>query len=586
MEVSFSSVFFINLSVLITIAYLFNIGYKYLFPSISGRMKQIISVFVFILAGWLTMLFGLQVGEIHLFDLRFVPLIMAILVFTRPSIFVLIGIGIGVGRLMYGLNETSWAGCMNMALLGVFAAAINAFLQAVDWRFVWKTAVAVILINILNAFDVAMMGSIPFGEYWREVAPITLPLSTLLSGFFVFMIRDFHKEQQRIDELRGMNIILRRQTKELREAKRDLEEKARQLMLASKYKSEFLANMSHELKTPLNSILLMSQLIRDNDDERYGMDEVRYGEIINAAGNELLQLINDILDLSKVEAGKMDIVIEPISPLDLVQMLQAMFQPMADQQSLSFVVDIAEDVPYTMYTDALRVNQIMRNLLVNAFKFTEQGSVTLRVAMEALTDTAVTKRRIRDWTSALYRGRPTSSQGIIVRSGQTTTGRLRKSVYEAAVAPALSVLKRGEGAAKQEAAAGQESAAAARTVGASNQEWTEDAFQSESDMYDTARRQRKQEISQQQEHWLTLSVVDTGIGIDEEKQQLIFEAFQQEDGAVNRKYGGTGLGLSISLQLARLLGGSLSLTSVKGEGSTFTLRLPLQAVSEPEPQTE
>ncbi|MBD3921202.1 sensor histidine kinase [Paenibacillus sp. PR3] len=584
MEVSFSSVFFINLSVLITIAYLFNIGYKYLFPSISGRMKKSISVFVFILAGWLTMLFGLRVGETQLFDLRFVPLIMAILVFTRPSTFVLIGTGIGVGRLMYGLNETSWAGCMNMALLGVFAAAINAFLQAVDWRFVWKTTVAVILINLLNALDVAMMGSIPFSEYWHEVAPITLPLSTLLSGFFVFMIRDFHKEQQRIDELRGMNIILRRQTKELREAKRDLEEKARQLMLASKYKSEFLANMSHELKTPLNSILLMSQLIRDNDDERYGMDEVRYGEIINAAGNELLQLINDILDLSKVEAGKMDIVIEPISPLDLVQMLQAMFQPMADQQSLPFIVEIAEDVPYTMYTDALRVNQIMRNLLVNAFKFTDQGSITLRVAMETLTDTAVTKRRIRDWTSALYRGRPASSQGIIVRSGQTTTGRLRKSVYEAAVAPALSVLKRGEGAAKQEAAAVQESAAA-RASSTSNQEWQEDSFQP--DMYDTARRQRKQENSQQhQEHWLTMSVVDTGIGIDDEKQQLIFEAFQQEDGAVNRKYGGTGLGLSISLQLARLLGGSLSLTSVKGEGSTFTLRLPLQTVSEPEPQTE
>ncbi|PWV90656.1 signal transduction histidine kinase [Paenibacillus cellulosilyticus] len=585
MNVSFSSVFFINLSVLITIAYLFNIGYKYLFPSISERMKKGISLFVFILAGWLTMLFGLQVGETQLFDLRFVPLIMAILVFTRPSTFVLIGIGIGVGRLMYGLNETSWAGCMNMALLGVFAAAINAFLQAVDWRFVWKTTVAVVVINVLNAFDIAMMGSIPFHEYWTDVAPITLPLSTLLSGFFVFMIRDFHKEQLRIGELRGMNIILRRQTKELREAKRDLEEKARQLMLASKYKSEFLANMSHELKTPLNSILLMSQLIRDNDDERYGMDEVRYGEIINAAGNELLQLINDILDLSKVEAGKMDIVIEPISPLDLVQMLQAMFQPMADQQSLPFIVDIAEDVPDTMYTDALRVNQIMRNLLVNAFKFTEQGSITLRIAMETLTDTAVTKRRIRDWTTALYRGRPTSSSpGIIVRSGQTTTGRIRKSVYEAAVAPALSVLKRGEGAARQEAAAGQDDAEVQASAVLEQQAQQSDTIPN--DMQDTAsRRLRKQEMVQQ-ERWLTMSVVDTGIGIDEEKQHLIFEAFQQEDGAVNRKYGGTGLGLSISLQLARLLGGSLSLASVKGEGSTFTLRLPLQSAPDIEPEEE
>jgi len=563
-SVAFSEVFFINLCVLITIAYLFNIGYKYMFPNLSKRMKYGLSIIVFTLAGWVTMLFGLRVGDTQLFDLRFVPLIMAVLAFNRPITFIAIGSGIGIGRLLFGLSESSWAGCFNMVLLGVFAAVLNLWLERMTWRFVWKATAAVVAINLLNTIDISILGAIPFHAYWIEVAPITLPLATLLSGFFVFMIRDFHKEQLRLDELRGMNIILRRQTKELREAKRDLEEKARQLMLASKYKSEFLANMSHELKTPLNSILLMSQLISDNDDERYGMDEVRYGEIIHAAGTDLLQLINDILDLSKVEAGKMDIVIEPISSLDLVQMMQAMFQPLADQKALEFNVEFAEDVPDTLYTDALRVNQIMRNLLFNAFKFTEQGSVTLRVGVETAAEheNAAARRKLRDWTSALYRGRP-SNAGIIVRSGETTTGRIRKRMYAAAVMPAISVLKRGEAGAKEGAAEASRGEAASETAAGKQKEATE-----------SAKRQFRPDAPSEQ--WLTLAVEDTGIGIDEEKQHLIFEAFQQEDGAINRKYGGTGLGLSISLQLARLLGGSLSLSSEKGQGSMFTLRLPIK----------
>ncbi|GFN31556.1 ATP-binding protein [Paenibacillus xylaniclasticus] len=568
---AFSEVFFINLCVLITIAYLFNIGYKYLFPNLTKRTKYGLAIIVFTLAGWVTMLFGLRVGDSQLFDLRFVPLIMAVLTFNRPITFIAIGSGIGVGRLLFGLDESSWAGCFNMMLLGVFAAVLNLWLERMTWRFVWKATAAVVTINVLNVVNISLLGSIPFRVYWLEVVPITLPLATLLSGFFVFMIRDFHKEQLRFDELRSMNIILRRQTKELREAKRDLEEKARQLMLASKYKSEFLANMSHELKTPLNSILLMSQLISDNDDERYGMDEVRYGEIIHAAGTDLLQLINDILDLSKVEAGKMDIVIEPISSLDLVQMMQAMFQPLADQKSLDFNVEFGEDVPDTLYTDALRVNQIMRNLLNNAFKFTEQGGVTLRVGVETAVEqeNAAARRRLRDWTSALYRARP-SNAGIIVRSGETTKGRIRKRMYAATVMPAISALKRSEATGKEEAAP---DLLDNETVGIVDRH---------KEMSETAKRVNRNQTAVEQ--WLTLAVEDTGIGIDEEKQQLIFEAFQQEDGAINRKYGGTGLGLSISLQLARLLGGSLSLHSEKGQGSTFTLRLPIR--SEPEQHVE
>ncbi|MBW7461023.1 histidine kinase, partial [Paenibacillus sepulcri] len=240
--------------------------------------------------------------------------------------------------------------------------------------------------------------------------------------------------------------------------------KARELLLASKYKSEFLANMSHELKTPLNSIILLSQFIRDNDDERYEGDEVRYADLIHGAGNDLLQLINDILDLSKVEAGKMDIVFEPVSSHDLVQMLHQQFMPIADQNKVSFELDIAPNVPASLQTDALRVNQILRNLLVNAFKFTEEGTVRLAVRLEggapSIEPGPQGRRRILNWNPATW------------------------------VRPA-------------------------------------------------ARPIAPQRVA--------FTVHDTGIGIEPEKQKVIFEAFQQEDGAINRKYGGTGLGLSISL---------------------------------------
>ena len=162
-----------------------------------------------------------------------------------------------------------------------------------------------------------------FYHYWHSIDMCVFPFRLVLSGLFIFIIRDFQKEQLRVDGLRTMNLLLRRQSRESRIAKREVEEKARELMLASKYKSEFLANMSHELKTPLNSIILLSQLIKDNEEERYEGEELRYADLINGAGNELLQLINDILDLSKVEAGKMDVFFEQVSLHDLIQILQS-----------------------------------------------------------------------------------------------------------------------------------------------------------------------------------------------------------------------------------------------------------------------
>lgn len=506
---TFSKTFLVNISLLITLAYLFNLGYKYMFQHTSAKVKYGLTIAIFILGGWLAMVFGLRIHE-TLIDLRVVPLIVAVLVLPRPQAILIIGFGIGIGRLFFGLDSMAWSGFISMSVLGIIGACMNLWLRRVSWPFVWKSIAAIIGVNIGFAINATIIYKITDNmscwEYWYNIGMVAFPLRVLLSGLFVFIIRDFQREQQRVDDLRMMNMLLRRQTRALREAKREVEDQAHELLVASKYKSEFLANMSHELKTPLNSIILLSQLIRDNDDDSYESEVIRYGDLIHAAGNDLLHLINDILDLSKVEAGKMDVVFESVSTYDLVQMLQQQFQPLADQKNLTFELDIASTVPGTIQTDVLRVSQILRNLIVNAIKFTEQGGVKLNVRYEggsAVIESGVYGvRRIRNWNPASW-GRP---------------------VVRPSIPPQV-------------------------------------AF----------------------------TIEDTGIGIDSDKQQLIFEAFRQEDGAINRKYGGTGLGLSISLQLSRLLGGSLSLQSRKGEGSAFTLHLPVRpasAVLEEQPQQD
>ncbi|AZN39423.1 sensor histidine kinase [Paenibacillus albus] len=482
-----------NICLLIALAYLFDLGYRYLFQYASNRAKIVLTTAMFILGGWTAMAFGIRTDGLYLLDLRFVPLIIAVLVIQEPVKIALIGFGIGVGRLFLGLDEAAIAGCLNMTLVGLVSAWLCAYLRWKPWRFEYKSIVIVLAVNLLYALNTTLtletLDLLPVGTYWREFGYYSLPLRIVLSGFLIYIIRDFQKEQQRVDELRTMNMLLRRQTRELREAKREVEEKARELTLASKYKSEFLANMSHELKTPLNSIILLSQLLQESDGD--STEDVRYAELINGAGNDLLQLINDILDLSKVEAGKMDVYFEPLSTRELVQTLQEQYMPLASRKNLAFETEFAPNVPEVMQSDALRVNQILRNLLVNAFKFTERGTVKLVVKLEGgvpLEPSALKKRRLRSWNPVAW-GRP----AVRITSPQR----------------------------------------------------------------------------------VSFSIVDTGIGIELEKQKLIFEAFQQEDGSINRNYGGTGLGLSISLQLARLLGGTLSLVSEKGEGSTFTLYLPI-----------
>ncbi|MEU7518021.1 HAMP domain-containing protein, partial [Streptomyces sp. NPDC042898] len=258
---------------------------------------------------------------------------------------------------------------------------------------------------------------------------------------------------------------------QIEQARQELEDRAQQLALASTYKSEFLANMSHELRTPLNSLLILAQLLAQNPTRNLTAKQVEYAGIIHSAGSDLLQLINDILDLSKVEAGKMDLNPERVPLRRLLDYVEATFRPLTSQKSLAFAVSTAAGVPVDLVTDDTRLRQVLRNLLSNAVKFTEHGSVELRIEPASDGEPPV----------SVHRGGPV----------------------------------------------------------------------------------------------VALRVADTGIGIAPENLEAIFGAFQQADGTTNRKYGGTGLGLSISREIAHLLGGALTVTSVPGEGSTFTLYLPV-----------
>ncbi|MFD4917127.1 HAMP domain-containing protein [Streptomyces virginiae] len=273
--------------------------------------------------------------------------------------------------------------------------------------------------------------------------------------------------------LADRNRDIERKNLEIEQARRELEVRAQQLSRTSMYKSEFLANMSHELRTPLNSLLILAQLLSRNPDGNLTDKQVDYAEVIHSAGSDLLQLINDILDLSKVEAGKMDLHPEVFPLQQLLSSLDATFRPVAAARDLELRVVTGEGLPDVLFTDQARLRQVLRNLVANAVKFTEQGHVELRV------------------------DRATAAE----------------------LPPAL-----GQG--------------------------------------DTP--------------VAAFRVSDTGIGIPEDRLETVFNAFQQGDGTTSRHYGGTGLGLSISREVAHLLGGLIEARSVPGEGSVFTLFLPLR----------
>ncbi|MBO9710148.1 MAG: response regulator, partial [Caulobacter sp.] len=286
--------------------------------------------------------------------------------------------------------------------------------------------------------------------------------------------------QQTNAELEDKAMLLSAQNKqveaknaEVEQAKAALEEKAEQLALTSKYKSEFLANMSHELRTPLNSLLILSKMLSENAQGNLSDKQVEFARNIHSAGADLLGLINDILDLSKIESGTVTLDIGEMSFASLRDQTDRTFSQLAQDKKLEFSINIDPGLPRSMYTDDKRLQQVIKNLLSNAFKFTQSGSVSLTIA-----------RAHEGWAAG---------NDHLNKAGQV----------------------------------------------------------------------------------LAFSVEDTGIGIPEDKQRIIFEAFQQADGTTSRKYGGTGLGLSISREITRLLGGELGVVSTPGQGSTFTLYLPL-----------
>lgn len=286
------------------------------------------------------------------------------------------------------------------------------------------------------------------------------------------------------EELKTLNEQLREQYEasekkgaELERIKLELEEKNKQILLASGYKTEFLTNMSHELRTPLNSLLILSQMLATNQEGNLTAKQIEYAQTISSSGKDLLALINEVLDLSKVEAGKLEVVLDWVKLQDVADFAKRQFEPVAGEQDLRFHVRVDADIADLMiHTDEQRLQQIVQNLLSNAFKFTERGSVSLAMHLMA-------KEDVKEAPAAL---------------------------------PG--------------------------------------------------------------DYALAIVVKDTGIGIPQDKQAFIFEAFRQADGTTSRKYGGTGLGLSICQKMAQLLDGFIRVESEVGVGSTFTLYIPIGKV--------
>lgn len=271
-------------------------------------------------------------------------------------------------------------------------------------------------------------------------------------------------------ELEERSRLLEEKNHLIAERNNEIQKKVEELALSTKYKSEFLANMSHELRTPLNSILLLSRLMAENPDENLNEDQVESAKVIQSSGSSLLTLIDEILDLAKIESGKMTLEYQDVVIDDVVKDLKSLFNPVFQEKRLEFNIDIEADVQKNIQTDRLRVDQVLRNLLSNALKFTKIGSIDLNIKKDPV-----------------------------------------------------------------------------------------------------------------KKDFIVFSVKDTGIGIAEDKQKIIFEAFQQADGSTKRKFGGTGLGLSISREIARLLGGELILKSKVDEGSEFSLIIPVKEATEIKP---
>jgi signal transduction histidine kinase/HAMP domain-containing protein/CheY-like chemotaxis protein len=336
-------------------------------------------------------------------------------------------------------------------------------------------------------FEDQVTGVIELGSF-DEFTPIQVTFLEQLMlniGLAINMIGTSMRTEQLLMQLQGSNVELDERRKELEEralllesrnreiaqASKKLEDKSQELARVSQYKSQFLTNMSHEIRTPLNSMMILAQMLSANEDANLSSKQAEWAATIHSAGRDLLALINQILDLSKVEAGRIETHLEPLDIDEVTEFVERTFRPVALQRGLSLTIDVASTTPRQITTDRQLLEQILKNLLSNAFKFTERGHVGLRIELGTL--------------------------------------------------PPLVPDVRGD-----------------RTA-------------------------------------VAFAVSDTGIGIGAEHTDRIFEAFQQADTSITRKFGGTGLGLSISREYARILCGEISVTSKPGIGSVFTFYLPV-----------
>ncbi|HET9122732.1 MAG TPA: response regulator [Acidiferrobacteraceae bacterium] len=253
------------------------------------------------------------------------------------------------------------------------------------------TPLDILVLPVLFEGEVLAVIELASFQAFSQIHRVFLDQLMVSIGVVLNIISASMRTEELLQELQNSNTELEAQAKELEEkakllqiknqevelASLSLEDKAEQLALISKYKSEFLANMSHELRTPLNSLLIMAKLLADNKDANLNAKQVEFAATIYASGRDLLSLINEILDLSKVEAGKMNVVPSNVSLRELADYAERDFRPVAQQKGIDLVVDMGPGLPDTLYTDGQRLQQILKNLLSNAFKFTAQGFVSL-----------------------------------------------------------------------------------------------------------------------------------------------------------------------------------------------------------------
>ena len=385
----------------------------------------------------------------------------------------------------------------NETLVGILELSSIQEYSEIEIQFIQQVAV-IIAVNLISAEN-ALRTNVLLQKTQEQASELQVQQEELrvaneeLVEHTKVLTESEKRLQVQQEELRVSNEELEERTRQLEFQKEDitiknseltdtrdkLEIKAKELQLASQYKSEFLANMSHELRTPLNSLLILSNLLSNNKKGNLTDDQIQSAKIIHKSGTDLLHLINEVLDLSKIEAGKMSLEIDTIRTSDLQEDILMNFNAMAEDKNLGFEVRMSDDFPRQISTDRHRLMQILKNLLSNAFKFTNSGSISVDFLSTA-PDAELRNRKLNSANSCCIR------------------------------------------------------------------------------------------------------VSDTGVGIPAEKLEAIFEAFQQADGSISRKFGGTGLGLSISRELIKMLGGEIQLESKVNSGSSFYIYLPVSFNSKSE----